>query len=69
MSLASGWILGARPDSIVIPERAIVELQGKTLFWVVGPDDKVTQMRGPNRTRWRGGGWILEGSSLGIASW
>ena len=28
--------LGTRPDSITVPERAIVELQGKTFVWVVG---------------------------------
>ncbi len=35
--------LGVRPDSIVIPERAIVELQGKNFVWVVGQDDKASQ--------------------------
>ena len=35
--------LGARPDSILVPERAIAELQGKTFVWVIGPDNKATQ--------------------------
>ena len=35
--------LGARPDCITVPERAIVSLQGKSFIWVVGSDGKVTQ--------------------------
>lgn len=35
--------LGARPDCITVPERAIVALQGKTFVWVVGGDGKVVQ--------------------------
>jgi RND family efflux transporter MFP subunit len=35
--------LGVRKDSILIPERALVELQGKTFVWVVGQDHKATQ--------------------------
>lgn len=35
--------LGARPDCITVPERAIVALQGKTFVWVVGSDGKVAQ--------------------------
>jgi membrane fusion protein (multidrug efflux system) len=35
--------LGARPDCITVPERAIVSLQGKSFVWVVGSDGKVTQ--------------------------
>jgi membrane fusion protein (multidrug efflux system) len=35
--------LGARPESIVIPERALVELQGKSFVWVVGSDNKTKQ--------------------------
>jgi membrane fusion protein, multidrug efflux system len=35
--------LGARPDCVTVPERAIVELQGKTFVWVAGGDGKVTQ--------------------------
>jgi len=35
--------LGARTNSILVPQRAIVELQGKNFAWVIGPDDKATQ--------------------------
>jgi membrane fusion protein (multidrug efflux system) len=35
--------LGVRPDSILIPERAVAELQGKNFVWVVGSDNKTTQ--------------------------
>ena len=35
--------LGTRKDSIVIPERALVELQGKTFVWIVGQDGKASQ--------------------------
>jgi membrane fusion protein (multidrug efflux system) len=35
--------IGTRTDSITVPERAIVELQGKTFVWIVGSDGKVTQ--------------------------
>jgi len=35
--------LGTRPDTILIPERAIAELQGKTFVWVIGPDNKAKQ--------------------------
>jgi membrane fusion protein (multidrug efflux system) len=35
--------LGVRPDSILVPERAVTELQGKSFIWVIGPDNKATQ--------------------------
>ncbi|HXT39651.1 MAG TPA: efflux RND transporter periplasmic adaptor subunit, partial [Candidatus Angelobacter sp.] len=35
--------LGARANSILVPQRAIVELQGKNFVWVIGPDNKATQ--------------------------
>jgi membrane fusion protein (multidrug efflux system) len=35
--------LGDRPDSILIPQRAVLELQGKDFVWIVGPDSKTTQ--------------------------
>jgi membrane fusion protein (multidrug efflux system) len=35
--------LGLRPDSILVPERAVAELQGKTFVWVVDADNKATQ--------------------------
>ncbi|HRI16183.1 MAG TPA: efflux RND transporter periplasmic adaptor subunit [Verrucomicrobiota bacterium] len=37
--------LGVRPDSILVPERAVTELQGKSFIWVVGPDNKAEQRR------------------------
>lgn len=35
--------LGVRPDSILVPERAVAELQGKNFVWIVGSDNKTTQ--------------------------
>lgn len=35
--------LGKRKDSIVIPQRAVVELQGKTFVWVVSPENIASQ--------------------------
>jgi membrane fusion protein (multidrug efflux system) len=35
--------LGARGDSILVPERAVAELQGKTFVWLVGQDNKASQ--------------------------
>jgi RND family efflux transporter MFP subunit len=35
--------LGTRADSILVPERAVTELQGKSFVWVIGPDNKATQ--------------------------
>jgi membrane fusion protein (multidrug efflux system) len=35
--------LGVRPDSILVPERAVQELQGKNFVMVVGSDNKVAQ--------------------------
>ena len=35
--------LGTRPDSILVPERAVAELQGKNFVWVVTADNKATQ--------------------------
>jgi len=35
--------LGVRPNSILVPERAVVELQGKNFVWVIGADNKATQ--------------------------
>ncbi len=34
---------GVRPDSLLVPERAVAELQGKNFVWVVGTDKKATQ--------------------------
>jgi membrane fusion protein, multidrug efflux system len=35
--------LGKRPNTIIVPERAIVSLQGKSFVWVIGKDGKVSQ--------------------------
>jgi RND family efflux transporter MFP subunit len=35
--------IGLRPDSILVPERAVVEFQGKNFAWVIGADNKATQ--------------------------
>jgi membrane fusion protein (multidrug efflux system) len=35
--------LPARPDTILVPERSLTELQGKNFVWVVGADNKTTQ--------------------------
>jgi len=35
--------LGVRPDSILVPERAVAELQGKNFVWVISPDNKAVQ--------------------------
>lgn len=35
--------LGTRPGSILLPARAVVELQGKNFVWVIGSDDKASQ--------------------------
>jgi membrane fusion protein (multidrug efflux system) len=35
--------LGKRPNTVTVPERAIVELQGKTFVWLIDGDGKTTQ--------------------------
>jgi membrane fusion protein (multidrug efflux system) len=35
--------LGVRPDSILVPERAVTQLQGKNFVWVIGADSKASQ--------------------------
>jgi membrane fusion protein (multidrug efflux system) len=35
--------LGTRADSILVPERAVSELQGKTFVWVVDKENKASQ--------------------------
>jgi membrane fusion protein (multidrug efflux system) len=35
--------LGKRPNTVTVPERAIVELQGKTFVWLIGEDGKAIQ--------------------------
>jgi membrane fusion protein (multidrug efflux system) len=35
--------LGVRPDSILVAERAVAELQGQTFVWVIDQENKATQ--------------------------
>lgn len=35
--------LGIRPDSILVPERAVTELQGKNFVWTIASDNKAAQ--------------------------
>jgi membrane fusion protein (multidrug efflux system) len=35
--------LGARANSILVPERSVAELQGKNFVWVIGSDNKASQ--------------------------
>jgi membrane fusion protein (multidrug efflux system) len=35
--------LGMRPNSILVPERGIAELQGKNFVWIVNAENKVSQ--------------------------
>jgi membrane fusion protein (multidrug efflux system) len=35
--------LGVQPDSVMVPERAVAELQGKNFVWVINPDNKASQ--------------------------
>ncbi|MBL9126597.1 MAG: efflux RND transporter periplasmic adaptor subunit, partial [Verrucomicrobiales bacterium] len=37
--------LGSNPETLVIPERAVAELQGRNFVWVVGADHVATQRR------------------------
>jgi membrane fusion protein (multidrug efflux system) len=37
--------LGLRPESLLVPERAVTELQGKSFVWVIGPDNKAEQRK------------------------
>jgi membrane fusion protein (multidrug efflux system) len=37
--------LGIRPDSILVPERAVMELQGKSFVWVISADNKAEQRK------------------------
>jgi membrane fusion protein (multidrug efflux system) len=58
--------LRADGGNILVPERALVELQGKSFVWVVGAENKVTQR--PVRVapvRVREHGVILEGLKEG----
>jgi membrane fusion protein (multidrug efflux system) len=36
---------GMRADSILVPERAVAELQGRNFMWIIGSDNKATQRK------------------------
>jgi membrane fusion protein, multidrug efflux system len=57
--------LGDRPNSILVPERAVAELQGKNFVWVIGADNKAAQR--PVKVGEQAGGdlLILEGLNAG----
>ncbi len=57
--------LGARPDSILVPERAVAELQGKSFAWVIGPDNKAAQRPIKVGETMGGSVLILEGLKAG----
>jgi membrane fusion protein (multidrug efflux system) len=35
--------LGVRPDSVLVPQKAVAELQGKSFAWIIGADNKASQ--------------------------
>jgi membrane fusion protein (multidrug efflux system) len=35
--------MGTRKDSLEVPERAVVQLQGKNFLWIISPDQKANQ--------------------------
>lgn len=49
--------LAARPDSILVPERAVAELQGRNFMWVIDADNRATQR--PVRTGETMGGQVI----------
>jgi membrane fusion protein, multidrug efflux system len=57
--------LAARPDSILVPERAVAELQGRNFMWVIDTNNRATQR--PVRTGETMGGQVLvvEGLQVG----
>ncbi len=56
---------GVRPDSIVVPERAVTELQGKNFVWVIGSDNKAAQRPVKVGEQAGEGLLILEGLKVG----
>jgi membrane fusion protein (multidrug efflux system) len=57
--------LGVRPDSILVPERAVAELQGKNFVWVIGSDKKASQRAVKTGETIGGNVLILEGLKAG----
>jgi membrane fusion protein (multidrug efflux system) len=57
--------LGARKDSLTVPERALVDLQGRTFLWVVGKDNTTSQRAVVAGERTNGMAVISEGLAAG----
>lgn len=57
--------VGTRPDTILVPERAVAELQGKNFVWVVGADNKASQRPVKIGEPVTGGVILLEGLKPG----
>jgi RND family efflux transporter MFP subunit len=57
--------LGVKPDSVLIPERAITELQGKSFVWVIGGDNKASQRAVKLGQQLGGNYMVLEGLKPG----
>lgn len=57
--------MGVRPNCILVPERAIAELQGKNFVWLVGSDNKATQRSVKIGDAVGGNVLILEGLKAG----
>lgn len=57
--------LGVQPDSILVPERAVTELQGKNFAWVIDTDNKASQRAVKVGETIGGSVMILEGLKAG----
>lgn len=57
--------LGTRPESILVPERAVSELQGRNFVWVIGPENKAGQRPVKLGETMGGSVLILEGLEAG----
>ena len=53
------------PNSILVPERAVAELQGKSFVWVIGGDNKASQRAVKVGDSAGGSVLILEGLKAG----
>lgn len=57
--------IGTRPDSILVPQRAIAELQGKNFVWVIGGNNKASQRAVKLGVELGGNMLVLEGLKPG----
>jgi membrane fusion protein (multidrug efflux system) len=57
--------LGAKKDVLTVPERALVDLQGRTFVWVVGKDNTTSQRAVVTGERTNGVAIITEGLVAG----